>query len=137
MNGKNPNCGESSPTSNILDLTRGKLRYKEKAIIMLSALALANGEIEKLYRHFSECEEIEFLVNNENFVGRQFLAKCFPKGTPPGFHGPVIGAIAVRGNDLETLLGAIAKPGYIMPLYGDDVAGAAHAIFAGLKEFLA
>lgn len=136
MSGNIPKSGELSPTSKVQDFTRGKLRYVEKGIIMLSASALSNSETEKLHTHFGMCEEIEFLGTSENFVGRQFLAKCFPKGTPVGFHGPVIGAIAVRGNNLKVLLSAVEKPGYIMPLYGDDATAAAHAIFAGLKEFL-
>lgn len=136
MQGKNPNCGETSPTSNVLDLTRGSLRYRERGIIMLSALALAHGETEKLYKHFGMSDEIEILGTTENFVGRKLLIACFPRGVPSGFHGPVIGGIAVRGNDLETQFSAVYKQGYILPLLGEDADAAAHAIFAGLKEFL-
>jgi hypothetical protein len=136
MSGNNPNCGEVSPTSNVQDFTRGKLKFPEKGIIMLSALALAHGETEKLYRHFGESEEIEFLGTTENFVGRQFLAKCFPKGVPPGFSGPVIGGIAVRGNRLEAQFATVRKDGYILPLMGEDATAAAQAMFVGLKEFL-
>jgi hypothetical protein len=136
MQGKNPSCGEQSPTSNVLDLTRGKLRYKERGIIMLSALALVNNETEKLYKHFGASDEIEFLGTTENFVGRRLLITCFPRGVPSGFHGPVIGGIAVRGNGLEAQFTEVYKEGYILPLLGEDAAAAAHAIFAGLKEFL-
>ncbi len=103
---------------------------------MLSALALAHDETEKLRLHFAEHAEIEFLGVTENFVGKCFLHNCFPNGTPSGFHGPVLGAIAVRGNGLRGLLGAVAKEDYILPLYDGDATYAAHAMFEGLREFL-
>ncbi|HXK38059.1 MAG TPA: hypothetical protein VJ579_03250 [Candidatus Paceibacterota bacterium] len=137
MSGNNPNSGELSPTSNVQDFSRGKLRYKEKGIIMLSALALQRGEVERLYLHFGQSEEIEFLGTTENFVGKRFLLACFPKGVPPGFHGPVIGGIAVRGNDLAAQFAAVSKKDYILPLMGEDAMFAAQAMFTGLKEFLA
>lgn len=136
MTGNIPKSGESSPASKVVDFTRGKLRYKEKGIIMLSALALANGETEKLHLHFGRSEDIEFLGITENFVGRKLLLSCFPKGVPPGFHGPVIGGIAVRGNDLAAQFAAVHKEGYILTLIGEDAKDAASAMFAGLKEFL-
>ena len=136
MSGKNPTRGELSLTSNVQDFSRGKLRFPEKGIIMLTALALSHNEAEKLHTHFSASDDIEFLGTSENFVGRQLLQKCFPKGVPAGFHGPVIGGIAIRGNNLETQFAAVEKNGYILPLLGEDAVSAAQAMFAGLREFL-